>query len=162
MIKKLSLFCLFACFVISAGAQTNKKPAKPAPTPATANANKRPAKLRSSWSIFLSDTLPKNEVIKLLDSALIVRDEKNIKYPVISFAFTYEKHEPYLNDTTGKVAIYKDYTGDNFKAATLSPTWSQALKNNLESGDVLYFDEIIIQYTADKLYKAPALRIDVK
>ncbi|GEP90230.1 hypothetical protein SAMN05660909_00162 [Chitinophaga terrae (ex Kim and Jung 2007)] len=161
MLKKLSLSCLFVFSVACTFAQSSKKPAKAAPSPAT-SANKRPAKLRSSWSIFLSDTLPKNEVIKLLDSALIVRDEKNVKYPVISFAFTYEKHEPYLNDTTGQVNIYKDYTGDNFKAATLSPLWSKALKANLESGDVLYFDEIIIQYTPDKMYKAPSLRFDVK
>ena len=163
MHKKLLLSILLVCAVSALFAQSVKKPVKaPAPTTNSAAASKHPTKLKSSWSIFLSDTLPKSEVIKLLDSALIVRDEKNIKYPVISFAFTYEKHEPYLNDTTGQVGIYKDYTGDNFKSANLSSIWAGGLKNNIESGDVLYFDEIIIQYSADKLYKAPALRFSVK
>ena len=119
-------------------------------------------KLRSSWSIYLSDTLPKTEVLKLLDSALIVRDEKNIKYPIVSFAFTYERHEPYLNDTTGQPAVYKDFTGDNFKTATLSPAWSKSLKETLQTGDILYFDEIIIKYAEEKFYKAPSLQIKVK
>ncbi|MFY0254268.1 hypothetical protein ACDQ55_09980 [Chitinophaga sp. 30R24] len=162
MQKKLLLSCCFAIAAITpALAQTNKKGATP-PAQAAVASNKRPMKLRSSWGIYLSDTLPKSEVVKLLDSALIVRDEKNIKYAVISFAFTYERHEPYLNDTTGQVAVYKDYTGDNFKSASLTPLWSKGLKENLQTGDVLYFDEIIIRYTPDKLYKAPALQINVK
>lgn len=158
MQKHLLLSFLFAAAVSPAFAQSPKKTAaKPAVV-----TNKRPMKLRSSWGIYLSDTLPKNEVIKLLDSALIVRDEKNIKYPVLSFAFTYERQEPYLNDTTGQPALYKDFTGDNFKAAALSPVWSKGLKESLQTGDVLYFDEIIIKYAEEKFYKAPSLKINVK
>jgi hypothetical protein len=160
MQKHLLLSFFFAAAVSPVFAQTSKKPAaKPA---ATAVSNKRPIKLKSSWGIYLSDTLPKNEVIKLLDSALIVRDEKNIKYPVLSFAFTYERHEPYLNDTTGQPALYKDFTGDNFKSSSLSPLWSKGLKESLQTGDVLYFDEIIIKYAEEKFYKAPSLKISVK
>ncbi|MET3880078.1 hypothetical protein [Chitinophaga sp. OAE865] len=155
MQKHLLLSFLLATAVAPVFAQSAKKPA-------TAAASKRPMKLRSSWGIYLSDTLPKSEVIKLLDSALIVRDEKNIKYPVQSFAFTYERHEPYLNDTTGQPAIYKDFTGDNFKKAALPAAWSKSLKETLQTGDVLYFDEIIIKYTEDKLYKAPSIQINVK
>lgn len=158
MQKHLLLGFLLAAAVSPVLAQSGKKSVKPAVT----TDSKRPLKLRSSWSVFLSDTLPKSEVVKLLDSALVVRDEKNITYPVVSFAFTYERHEPYLNDTTGHLAVYKDFTGDNFKTPSLSPLWSKSLKENLQTGDVLYFDEIIIRYTGDKLYRAPALRIDVK
>jgi hypothetical protein len=155
MQKHLLLSFLIATAVTPVIAQSAKKPA-------TAVTSKRPMKLRSSWGIYLSDTLPKSEVIKLLDSALIVRDEKNIKYPVLSFAFTYERHEPYLNDTTGQPAVYKDFTGDNFKAAALPSAWSKNLKESLQTGDVLYFDEIIIKYAEEKFYKAPALQINIK
>ncbi|MCW3464303.1 hypothetical protein [Chitinophaga nivalis] len=159
MQKHLSL--LFA-FAIAASApvwaQSTKKPAAAAP----AASNKRPLKLRSSWSIFLSDTLPKNEVIKLLDSAVIVRDEKNITYPVLSFAFTFEHHEPYLNDTTGQLAIYKDFTGDVFKTSSLSPLWSNRLKETIQSGDVLYFDNILIKYPGEKYYISTSLKFIVK
>ncbi|WP_326994070.1 hypothetical protein [Chitinophaga sp. 212800010-3] len=163
MQKHLLLSLLLATAVMPVLAQTGKKPATPKGHPAAAAvANQKPKKLRSTWGIFLSDTLSKTEVIKLLDSALVVRDEKNVRYPVISFALTYEKHEPYLNDTTGQVAVYKDYTGENFKSATLSPLWSNGLKDQLKSGDILYFDEIIVRYTGDKLYKAPPIQITVK
>ncbi|MEZ2440629.1 hypothetical protein AB6805_02830 [Chitinophaga sp. RCC_12] len=155
MQKHLLLSFLLATAVTPVIAQSAKKTA-------TAVTSKRPMKLRSSWGIYLSDTLPKSEVIKLLDSALIVRDEKNIKYPVLSFAFTFEKHEPYLNDTTGQPAVYKDFTGDNFKAASLPAAWSKNLKETLQTGDVLYFDDIIIKYAEEKFYKAPSLQINVK
>ncbi|WP_143307335.1 hypothetical protein [Chitinophaga vietnamensis] len=141
-------------------AQTAKK--KPVPAKPAAVSNKKPKRLVSTWGIFLSDTLPKNEIVKLLDSAITVRDEKNNRYPIVSFAFTYEHHEPYLNDTTGQPAVYKDFTGDNFKSAALPVLWSSRLKESLAQGDVLYFDEIIIKYTEDKLYKAPSLKITVR
>jgi len=158
MQKHLLLSFLLATAITPVVAQSVKKPAA---TPATVS-SKRPMKLRSSWGIFLSDTLPKSEVIKLLDSALVVRDEKNNKYPVLSFAFTYEKHEPFLNDTTGQPGVYKDFTGDNFKAAALPEAWSKHLKETLQTGDILYFDEIIIQYAPEKFYQSPALKISVK
>lgn len=160
MQKHLSVIIFFLGLASStAFAQSGKKSVPPAKAAVSA---KRPMKLRSSWGLFLSDTLPKSQVVKLLDSALVVRDEKNNKYTVISFAFTYEQHQPYLNDTTGQPGVYKDYTGDNFKAAGLPVLWSTRLKESLQQGDVLYFDDIIIQYATDKLYKAPSLRIDVK
>ncbi|MBC9915254.1 hypothetical protein [Chitinophaga varians] len=161
MLKHLSAFIFLLLMInVNTFAQSGKKP-----VPATKGApvsNKRPAKLRSSWGLFLSDTLPKSQVVRLLDSALVVRDEKNHLYPVISFAFTYEQHQPYLNDTTGQAAIYKDYTGDNFKTSRLPALWSSRLKESLQQGDVLYFDDILIEYVPDKLYRAPSLRITVK
>ncbi|MBC9931913.1 hypothetical protein [Chitinophaga qingshengii] len=161
MLKHLSAFIFLLLMVnMATWAQAGKKPA-PA-TKATPVTNKRPAKLRSSWGLFLSDTLPKSQVAKLLDSALVVRDEKNHLYTVISFAFTYEQHQPYLNDTTGMPAVYKDYTGDNFKTNRLPALWNARLKQDLQTGDVLYFDDILIEYAPDKLYRAPSLRIEVK
>ncbi|PSL48102.1 hypothetical protein CLV51_102964 [Chitinophaga niastensis] len=158
MLKHLLYILLLGTAATPVLAQAKKKAA---PAAATVS-NKRPTKLRSSWGVFLSDTLPKSEIIKLLDSSLVVRDEKNVKYPIISFAFTYERHEPYLNDTTGQPAVYKDFTGENFKQGSLSALWSSRLKELLQTGDILYFDEIIIRYAGEKYYKAPALRIDVK
>lgn len=161
MLKHLSAFIFLLLMInMNTFAQSGKKPVPT--TKAASVTNKRPAKLRSSWGLFLSDTLPKSQVVKLLDSALVVRDEKNHLYQVISFAFTYEQHQPYLNDTTGQPSIYKDYTGDNFKTSRLPALWSSRLKENLQQGDVLYFDDILIEYAPDKLYRAPAIRIEVK
>ncbi|SHL19490.1 hypothetical protein SAMN05444266_102393 [Chitinophaga jiangningensis] len=158
MIKHLLLLtCLLA--TIHTMGQTTKPAAK---KPAAATSGKRPTKLVSTWGNFLSDSLPKNELVKLIDSALIVRDEKGAKYPVISFAFTYETREAYLNDTTGQPGLYKDYIGNNFQDARMDSVWRKGMKEKLEKGNVLYFDEILIQYSADKIYKAPALKFIVR
>lgn len=126
-----------------------------------ATASKSTLRFRSTWGIFLSDTLPRPEIMKLLDSALVVRDEKNNKYPVVSFRFTYEKKEPYLNDTTGKPGFYTEYIGDDFTGNKLPAFWSTRIKETLERNEVLIFDNIIINYTGDKLYRAPQLRFKV-
>jgi hypothetical protein len=127
--------------------------------PAAAKANT--LRFRSTWGIYLSETLPRPEIINLLDSALVVRDEKNNKYPVVSFDFTYEKKEAYLNDTTGKPGIYTEFVGDKFEGDKLTPFWSSRIKETLSKGEVLYFDNIIIKYTGDKLYRVPKLQFKV-
>lgn len=118
-------------------------------------------RFRSTWGIFLSETLPRPEVLKLLDSSLVVRDEKNNKYPVVSFDFTYEKVEPYLNDSTGKPGTYIEFVGDEFKGDKLPVFWSTRIKETLSKGEVLYFDNIIIKYTGDILYRVPKLQFKV-
>lgn len=129
---------------------------------APATAVKKPLRFSTTWGIYLSDSLPRTEVLKLLDSPLVVRDEKNTRFPVVSFDFTYEKREAYLNDTTGQPGLYTDYTGDRFKTDRLSPLWSSRLKEILQKGEALYFDNIIIKYPGDKYYKVPELRIIVR
>lgn len=127
--------------------------------------NKKPLRFRTTWGIFLSDTLPRPEVVKLLDSSLVVRDQQNNKYPVVSFDLIYEQKEPYLNDTTGRPAFYTEYIGDSFRSDKLSPLWSSRLKEMLSTGEVLLFDNIIIRYPGekeDKYYKVPEVRIVVR
>lgn len=135
----------------------------PAKKPATA-AGPTITKLRfrSTWGIFLSDSIPRSEITKLLDSAIVVRDEKNNKYPVVSFDFTYENKEFYLNDTTGKPGIYTEYVGDSFKGDKLPVLWVTRIKELLDKGEVFYFDNIIVNYTGDKLYRAPKLKFIVR
>lgn len=132
---------------------------KPAATPGTTITKLR---FRSTWGLFLSDSIPRPEIMKLLDSALVVRDEKNNKYPVVSFDFTYENKEFYLNDTTGKPGIYTEYVGDSFKGDKLPALWVTRIKELLDRGEVFYFDNIIVNYTGNKLYRAPKLKFIVR
>lgn len=145
-------------------AQTGKPktPAKKPAASAKTSAKTTTLRFRSTWGIFLSDSLPRPEVMKLLDSPLVVRDDKNNKYPVVSFDFTYERREPYLNDTTGKPGFYTEFVGDSFKGDKLPPLWVERIKEMLERNEVFYFDNIIINYTGDKLYRAPKLKFNVR
>lgn len=98
----------------------------------------------------------------MLDSALVVRDNQKNRFPVVSFDFTYEKKEPYLNDTTREVMIATDLTGDSFKSDRLTTAWVNRLKEGLEKGDVLLFNNIVIRYTGDKFYRVPELKFVVR
>lgn len=155
------MFLLFTS--LPALAQTGKPKTPAAKKPAaTAKTTTTALRLRSTWGIFLSDSLPRPEIVKLLDSPLVVRDQKNNKYPVVSFDFTYERREPYLNDTTGKPGIYTEFVGDSFKGDKLPSLWVERIKEMLERNEVFYFDNIIINYTGDKLYRAPKLKFNVR
>lgn len=127
-----------------------------------ATAQKKPLRFRTTWGIYLSDSLPRPEVLKLLDSALVVRDGSNNKFPVVSFDFTYEQKEPYVNDTTKQVEFYTEATGDSFKDNKLSELWRKHLKEVIQKGEVLFFNNIVIKYTGDKYYRAPELKIVVR
>lgn len=125
-------------------------------------AEKKPLRFTTSWHIFLSDSLPRPEVLKILDSALVVRDNNKNRFPVVSFDFTYEKLEPYINDTTREVTIARDLTGDSFKSDRLPAVWVNRLKEDIDKGDVLLFNNIIIRYTGGKFYRVPELKITVR
>ncbi|RPD41596.1 hypothetical protein EG028_09830 [Chitinophaga barathri] len=150
----------FICCSAAATAQV-RKPSTPKPAAKPAAAKEKPLGFRTTWGIFLSDTLPRPEVVKLLDSSLIVRDQKNNKFPVVSFDFTYESKEAHLNDTTQQVGFYTETTGDSFKSDKLSTLWSTRLKETVQKGEVLLFSNIVIRYTGDKFYRVPELRIVV-
>ncbi|PUZ24288.1 hypothetical protein DCM91_12720 [Chitinophaga costaii] len=148
-------------------AHAQQKPAaKPVAKPGAAKtatqaplAKKTDLRFRSTWGIYLSDTLPRPEVIKTLDQNLVVRDQKNNKYEIISFEFTYEQKTSFVNDTTNKAGYYIEYLGDNFKhTAKLSDIWVNKLKETLQRGDELFFSNIIVKYPPDKYYKVPDLR----
>jgi hypothetical protein len=147
--------------IMSLPALAQTKAKAPAKKPSTALAKNTALRFKTSWGIFLGDSLPKNELIKLLDSPLVVRDNKNNKFPVVSFNFTYEKKEVYLNDTTGKPGYYSEAIGEHFNGPKLDTLWSNQVKTTLSKGEVLYFNDIIVNYTGNKLYRVPAIQFTV-
>ncbi|WP_341840573.1 hypothetical protein [Chitinophaga caseinilytica] len=165
MTKQLLItLALFTGISATTAAQSKPKPpAKPAkPAAATTSAADKKLRFRTTWGIYLSDSIPRPEVLKILDSALVVRDQKNNKFPVVSFDFLYEAKEAYLNDTTSQVAFYTETTGDSFTGDRLSDLWSNRLKETVQKGESLIFSNIVIKYTEDKFYRVPELRITVR
>ncbi len=155
MQKLLYTTIVLCCCALGATAQAKPRPAVKKPAVA------KPLHFRTSWGIFLSDTLPRNEVVKLLDSALTVRDGNNKTYPVVSFDFTYDQREALQDEKTKEVKVYTESTGDSFRSDKLSPLWSKHLKQTIQKGEVLFFNNIVIQYAADKFYRAPELKVTV-
>lgn len=163
MMKQLLItLALFTGISATTLAQASKpKPAAKPAKPAAATADGK-LRFRTTWGIYLSDSIPRPEVLKILDSALVVRDQKNNKFPVVSFDFIYEAKEAYMNDTTSQVGFYTETTGDSFKGGRLSPLWSQRLKETIQKGESLIFSNIVIHYTEDKFYRVPELRVTVR
>lgn len=147
--------------------KTTAKPAAKATAAKTGStaplARKTDLRFRSTWGIYLSDSIPRTEILKNLDQNLVVRDQKNNKYEVVSFEFTYEQKTPYINDSTNKPSTYTEFTGDNFKnTARLADIWVNKLKESLQRGDELFFSNIVVKYPPDKYYQVPDLHFLVR
>ncbi len=89
-----------------------------------------------------------------------MRDNKNNKFPVVSFDFLYEAKEAYVNDTTSQVGFYTETTGDSFKGDRLPELWSKRLKETVQKGEALIFsisssNTRTINSTAYRNYASP-------
>ncbi|ATL47868.1 hypothetical protein COR50_12230 [Chitinophaga caeni] len=146
------LCCSLVIFSLNISAQQKK---------ATA-AKKNKLSFKSSWGLLLGDTVPRPAVLNLLDSAILVRDNKNVLYPVVSFELMYVKHEPYINDTTNQISFYTETTGDFFKRNSLDTLWRNHLEESIERGDILMFNNITVQYKDTMYYRAPPLKFIIK
>jgi hypothetical protein len=118
--------------------------------------------LKTIWGNFLGDSLPASKIMELVDSSLHALDQNKRFYQIESFKFLYEEKEPYLNEK-GQVAFYVDAIGDQFKGDSLPTIWRNRIKETLKPGDVLYFNNIIVQLKGStERYLAPALTFYVK
>lgn len=156
------MLCMISVATTAQQKTSTGKPAAKAPAAKTGStaplAKKTDLRFRSTWGIYLSDSIPRPEILKNLDQNLVVRDQKNNKYEVVSFEFTYEQKTPYINDSTNKPSSYTEYIGDNFKnTAHLSTLWVNKLKESLQRGDELFFSNIVVKYPPDKYYQVPDL-----
>lgn len=155
-------FPILLILVILSGATTataqQKKKVPPKKTVHTVGLAAAVPLLKTSWGNCQKGTLPKSEVLKLLDSGLVVRDEKNMTYQVLHFDFGYEKKELSVNDTTGMPEVVSEYIAYPFQGNQLSPLWNVRLKQRIQPSEALYFDNIIVLGPNKKKYLAPPLK----
>jgi hypothetical protein len=104
----------------------------------------------------------KGYVQRLIDSPLVVKDQKGRSYPVAKFTLQYTLTSVYVDSQTKQRKERKDFRMQTFEGAVLSQDWIASIKENVQTGDKIVFNTIMIRQPNGKLRLAPELTINAK
>ncbi len=143
--KKLFLFSLLF-IVLTAFTQNN-------PAPATALPH-----ITITMGGFKGGDITSDILSRIIDSALIARDEKGNKYNIVRFRSIYKFKSSYEDSETGQRKITNDMRVNDFKDTNImSELWRQSIKDNIARGDEMVLDNIIVQLKNGSKIMAPVV-----
>lgn len=148
------LICLLFCFsAASVMAQNNKKPAAPqTPIPQFA----------ITIGGLKGGEITSDNLSRIVDSSLVVKDEKGNTYTIVRFRSVYKFKSSYEDSQSGERKITDDMRVNDFKNTNLmSALWRQSIKDNIQIGDQMILDNVIVQLKNGKKIMAPAITFSV-
>lgn len=147
--KKLIYLFLF-CSVTATQAQNNK--------PATAAA----PKVAITIGGFKGGDIASDILARIIDSSVVVSDQKGNKYPVVRFRSIYKFKSSYEDPATGERKTTDDMRVNDFShTALMSEQWRQSIKDNIAKGDQMILDNVIVQLKNGTKIMAPAITFKV-
>jgi hypothetical protein len=160
-IKKIVYLMLIVC-VIANRATAQTSPANVKPGTITKVAKFKPPVVKT----FLgrnSDTadVTVDEANRLINLPLKIIDEKNNIYTISSYQFMYKKKGVIQNEETGKREIVFTTVADLFKTTPLPQVWRSNIGGGTQTGEELYFFDIIVKDKLNRLFYAPNVKIRV-
>ena len=100
------------------------------------------------------------EAKKLLSLPIKISDGKN-SYKVSSYQFLYRKKN-FIQDESGRTAITNGTVSQLFRETPLDAIWIKTIREDLKSGEQLYFFDIIVKDGQGRVMYAPDVKIMVK
>lgn len=83
---------------------------------------------------------------KIVDSAVTVKDQKGVSYPVVRFRINYTFATTYRDGETQQVKNYKDFRAADFHETNLLPeVWRSSIKDNAKKDDEVIINNVIIR-----------------
>lgn len=144
--------CLFAGNICTAQQ-------KPASKPASASLPKLTVTLGGSKS----GTITAARLQQIVDSPLVVKDEKGVAYPLKSFRINYTFKSTYKDEETDKVREVKDFRAYDFNNTDrLSEDWRNSIKDNVKKEDEMLINNVVVRLKNGKSYFAPELKLKVQ
>jgi hypothetical protein len=149
----------FITFLLIAGFAT-AQPAKPKPRPAA-----KPAaapKVVASIANLNGGNIPLSVAQSLLDSALVVRDEKGNRYPLYKFTFMYRRTNTFKDEfTEQEQTAYEWLSIDLTNNKQLDELWRNSVKETLQPGEEIYFEKIIADSKKGFLLPAKSIKFTI-
>ncbi len=149
LVKKTLLFFVLICTLTSINAQ--KTPAKKIKLP----------KLTTSLAN-VSDsvvTINVEQAKSIIGNSLKVMDDKMKQYKILYYDFLYKRNAVKEDEKTGKISATTTLAEDHFSISPLPALWTNIIKEQLKSGEELYFFDIIVQDDKGAARYAPNLKI---
>ena len=133
--KNLLIMSVF-CLVISSALSQTKKPA----TTVT------PAVYTVTLGGYKDANIPAEQFKRVVDSTLIVRDEKGNSYPISRFRINYTFATAFTDSETQQLKNFKDFrAADFYDTNKLTEVWRSSIKDNSKKGDEVIINNIIIK-----------------
>ena len=133
--KNLIITSVFCLLVTAAFTQTKKPAATVTPTVYTV-----------SFGGYKNANITADQFKRVLDSALIVRDDKGNSYPIARFRINYTFATSFTDSETQQAKNFKDFrAADFYDTNKITEVWRSSLKDNSKKGDEVIFNNIIIK-----------------
>lgn len=129
------------------------------PAPKTATATTYTASLGGQKNADINAELFK----KIIDSALVVKDDKGNSYPVTRFRINYTFVASFTDGETQQKKDFKDFRASDFyDTNVMSEDWRGSIRDNAKAGDQVIINNIIIRLKNGKKLMVPDWRGTVK
>ncbi len=149
-----NLFVLFICCGISAGihAQSTK----------SSSSGKVPV-FNIKWGGYPQGKINAEQFKKVVDSPLVVRDEKGVMYPITRFRINYIFKSTYKDSESQMVQSIQDLrVFDFYDTPALSEVWRSSIRDNAKKGDTILINNVIVRLKNGKKMMAPEFKASVE
>ena len=131
--------------------------------PAAKTANSSLPKLTVMLGGSKSGNISVKQLQSIVDSPLIVKDEKGVIYPLKSFRINYTFKSTYRDEETDKVREVKDFRAyDFYNTNQLSEDWRNSIRDNVKAEDEMLINNVVVKLKNGKSYFAPELKLKVQ
>ena len=98
----------------------------------------------------------------IIGLSLKITDAKNVVYTISSYQFLYKKIVTTEDENTGKTSKIASIKSSLFKTSPLPVMWLNAVRENLKSGEELFFFAVIVKDPQGRIMYAPDLKLILK
>ena len=145
--KNLLILSLFGFLTITGFSQTGK----PAP------------KFQAFLAGSKGGDMPVSEIKRIIDSGLVVKDEKGLSYPVARFTVGYRFTSSYEDEASGEKKTTNDFRSQEYSDENkMSELWRESVKDNIKPGDELLLFNIMVRLKNGKKMLVNQISFKVK
>lgn len=109
-----------------------------------------------------SDTVQLEEAAQIIKLPLVVKDGKGNTFKIENYRFLYRRKGFIENAETGRPEVHYTTVAARFDTVSLPKIWLQNIGLTLQSGDELFYFEILAADKEGKLFYAPDVKIIVR
>jgi hypothetical protein len=150
--KNLLLLITFCGVVIGTRAQSSK-----------ATQNTKPPVFNITWGGRPAGKISAEQFKKIVDSPLVVKDEKGVKYPITRFRINYIFLNTYKDSESQMEKSVQDLrVSDFYDTSSLSEMWRSSLRDNAKKGDTVLINNVIVKLKNNKKMNAPSFKASVE
>lgn len=155
-IKRILLSFFLSLMVLFAFAQPTKTVKPPVQ-------KFKPPKVKTFWGLQAdSATISREEALQLLAAPIRIVGDKKAVYAITSYQFLYRKKGVTEDEETGKVSASQSISANLFRTTPLPELWQNIISEQLQSGEELYYFDVIVKDAQGRLFFAPDLKIKIK